>query len=148
MTQSMQRIEQSMLRASRKLEDKLEAMARENRLMSRHLAGRARVISGGQAVEFHYGLCRSEAWDPEASVTHRVELIGQNRSYVKATYRIDAKVGDGREYGHHGRTYYRGPAADTERLEEELVVHAEEIFGRALGILRQKLTAAVEGSDD
>lgn len=148
MAREMQQIERSMLQASRKLEDRLEAMANANGLMSRHLAGRATVIAGGQAIEFHYGLCRREAWNPEASVTHRVELVGENRSYVQATYHINAQVGAVCETGHYRGTYYRGPAADTERLEEELMARAEEIFGQAVDVLRRKLRAVMEGSDN
>jgi serine/threonine-protein kinase len=143
--QSMQEIERAMLQASKNLENRLETMANDNGLMSRHLAGGGRVSVGGRDVEFSYGLCRIEAWDPEATVLHRVELVGENRSFVKAEYRIEARVGDTRETGHHHETYYRGPAADTDRLTEELVAHAEEIFVRALNVLGEKIEEVARG---
>ncbi len=145
--QSMQHIEQTMLQASKNLEDKLEAMANEYGLMSRHLASRAVVREGGRAVEFSYGLCRKEAWDPEAAVLHRVELVGENRSFVQADYRIDARIGDGRETGHFRETYYKGPAADTDRLEVELMDCSEEIFARALAVLGKKIEEVAKGYD-
>jgi len=135
MVHEMQRIETSMLQASRKLQDKLGAMASENRLS----AGRSdsSLVSGGRAVEFLHVLYRWGGSPPGASVRHRVELVGENRSYVQATYSIDGRVGRVRKTGHYESTYYKGPAADTERLEEELMAHAEEIFGRAVNVLRE-----------
>jgi hypothetical protein len=139
MARAKQRIENAMLQASRRLENRLEAMARENELMSVHLAGRATVSAGGRVVGFHYSLCRRGARHPEASMSHTVRLVGENRSYVLASYEIE---------GQYGGNYYKGPAADTDRLEDELMARAEEIFGQAVNVLRQKLTAVMEGSND
>ncbi len=145
--ESWRRVERGMLESSRKLEDRLEAMANEAGLMSIHNAGRASVQAAGRSVVFHYSLCRPEARDPEARLEHTVELAGPNRSLVQATYRVNAQHGSTAEY-HKPITYYTGPAADTERLEDELLAHDEEIFATTVTILKEKLQEALSGSDD
>lgn len=145
--QSMQEIEQAMLQASRNLENRLEAMADENELMSRHWAGYSTVREGGRIVEFSHGLCRQEAWDPIVHVLHRVELVGDKRSFVRASYQSEARIGDITETGHFQETYYEGPAADTDRLEEELMARAEDIFAQALAVLGEKIREAAKGPE-
>jgi serine/threonine-protein kinase len=144
---SFRRVERDMLESSRKLEDRLETMANEEGLMSVHYSARARVMEAGRSVQFVYSLRRAEADDPSAEVVHTVELVGSERSHVRATYDLDASVGHGRAY-YQRVPYYTGPAADTERLEEELLAHAEEIFESAIRVLREQLGATLGGSTD
>jgi serine/threonine-protein kinase len=142
---SFRRVEQAMLESSRKLEDRLETMANEEGLMSVHFSVRARVLEAGRSVQFACSLRRAEADDPSAEVVHTVELVGSGRSYVRATYDLDASVGHGRAY-YQRVPYYTGPAADTERLEEELLARAEEIFECAIRVLREQLGATLGDS--
>lgn len=144
---SFRRVERAMLESSKRLEDRLEAMANEAGLMSVHYSARARVKEAGRSVEFVYRLRRVEADDPSAEIVHTVELVGAERSYVQATYDLNASVGEGRAY-YQPVSYYLGPAADTERLEEELLARAEEIFGGAIRVLREQLGATLGGSTE
>ncbi len=144
---SFRRVERAMLESSKKLEDRLEVMANEAGLMSVHLSARAYVKEAGRSVQFVYDLRRAEAGDPSAQIVHTVELVGTERSYVRATYDVDALVGGGRAY-YRRVPYYLGPAADTERLEEELLARAEEVFGSAVRVLREQLGATLGGSNE
>lgn len=144
---SFRRVERDMLESSRKLEDRLETMANEEGLMSVHYSARAYVKQAGRSVEFVYKLRRAEAADPSAEIMHTVELLGAGRSLVQARYDVNASVGDGRAF-YQPVTYYVGPAADTERLEEELLARAEEIFESAIRVLREQLRATLGGSTE
>ena len=128
------RIEEAMLRSSRKLEQQLRSVAAQNGLRSRHHAGWAWISVPGKRVEFSYGLVRPEAWQPEARVHHTVELVGSTGSQVQASYYLE---------GEEEIIYYTGPAADIERLAEELDRQTDEIFAAAIGLLRRKLSEAL-----
>lgn len=144
---SFQRVERGMLESSKKLEDRLEGMAKDAGLMSVHYSARAYVKKAGRSVEFVYRLQREEAADPSAEVVHTVELVGAERSSVQATYDVGGLVGEGRAF-YQPKTYYVGPPADIERLEEELLARAEEIFGSAVRVLREQLGATLDGSTE
>jgi len=88
----------------------------------------------GKRVEFSYGLVRTDAWQPEARVHHIVELVGPTSSQVQASYSLE---------GEERLIYYTGPAADIERLAEELERQTDEIFAAAVERLRQKLSEAL-----
>jgi hypothetical protein len=73
--------------------------------------------------------------------------FGRERSLVRAGYAMTAHIGDITEY-RDATTYYEGPAADLERLEEELLAHGQEIFVSALAILTEKLRDAMGGANE
>jgi hypothetical protein len=108
-------------------------LAQKHGLLSIHNAGGAWVSEAGKRVQFTYTLSRPEARQPQALVHHIVELEGPTNSFVQASYSID----EGRK-----TVYYSGPAADTERLSEELANHADEIFAEAVQCLRTKLSSS------
>ena len=128
------RIEETMLQSSRTLEQQLRLAAEQNGLRSRHNDGWAWVSVPGKRVEFSYILVRTDAWHPEARVHHIVELVGPTSSQVQASYSLE---------GEERLIYYTGPAADIERLAEELERQTDEIFSAAVGRLRQKLSEAL-----
>ena len=68
-------------------------------------------------------------------IYHKVELTGDRNSFVEASYFFDDEV----EF----TTYYKGPAADIERLDEELDRESDKLFAMALGILRTKIEKAL-----
>lgn len=144
---SMQRVEEGILLASRKLEVELQAMASDaDGLTSIHLSSGAYVKEAGRSAAFSYDLCRDFARDPFVRVEHTVELVGEERSLVRASYTMTAHIGNVTEY-RDVATYYEGPAADLERLEEELRANSQEIFASALAILTEKLREAMGGTN-
>lgn len=132
--QSRQRVEKAMLDSSRKIEHKLREMAVKNGLLSIHNSSWAWVSVPGKCVEFSYDLVRKDAHLPRARIQHKVELTGPENSYVEASYRVE----DGGP-----KIYYKGPASDLERLDDELEVESDKMFAAALKILRTKIEQAL-----
>ncbi len=133
-TASKLRIEEAMLVSSRHLEQQLRQTAERYGLLSIHNAGWAWVSVPGKRVEFTYSLVRRDARQPEARVHHVVELVGSGSGQVQARYSFDDE---------EAIIYYIGPAADTERLAEELEQQSDEIFAAAVARLREKLINAL-----
>ncbi|MBA2510431.1 MAG: protein kinase [Rubrobacteraceae bacterium] len=145
---SVQRVEEGIWLASRKLQVELQWMGDQaDDLRSASPSGVAYVKEGGRSAAFTYDLHRERAEDPFVRIEHMVELVGPERSSVRAGYRMRAHAGDETEY-REARTYYKGPASDIERLEEELTANAEQIFARALAVLTEKVREAMGGSDE
>jgi serine/threonine protein kinase len=74
---SFERIMIAMLDASRRLEDALEAKARDAGLRSIHLAGRSRVDQCGRRVYFAYDITRADVGSPGARLQHSVTFVGE-----------------------------------------------------------------------
>ena len=85
-----------------------------------------------------YTLSRNESDQPSATLHHQVELDAATKSYVVASVGLESDAME---------LYYRGPAADTERLAEELVGKAGNLFGRCVSLLRQKLEQVLRQMD-
>jgi serine/threonine-protein kinase len=129
------RIERAMLESSRLLEQRLKQLAGHNGLHSIHNAGGAWVSVPGKRVEFTYSLVRRDAHQPQARICHAVELDDSEAGHLRAKYTVDAN-GD-------SIAYYSGPAADLERLHDEMQQHADEIFASAVACLREKVRVAL-----
>lgn len=131
--ESMRQIEESIYSVSRKLLQQVSVMANEVGL----------GISTGDHIDFgHYALCHFSLHVPRRGISseklsHRVELEGPARALVAASYQL----GQGSES--KSVIYYRGPAADTERLEEEVLGHVDEMFKIVAADLRERLEKAI-----
>lgn len=100
-------------------------------------------VSTGDHISIgHYVVCHFSLHVPRRGISsqhlfHRVELEGPARALVVASYQL----GQGSE--NEPVIYYRGPAADIERLEEEVLSHAEEMFRIIAVDLRERLEQVV-----
>lgn len=63
-------------------------------------------------------------------ISHFIKLIGDSLSFVAVGYSIDSD---------ENIVYYNGPAADIERLEEEVLAKGKNIFVEATNVLRPKI---------
>lgn len=66
-------------------------------------------------------------------ISHFIKLVGESLSFVAVGYFIESE---------EQIIYYNGPAADIERLEEEVLAKGKKIFVEATNVLRPK----IEGS--
>lgn len=126
-TASWMRIENAMLQSSRALESKMKDMADRNGLQSIHFAGGARVSIAGEKVEFSYTLTRRDFRMPEVEINNTLELIGDNKSYVQASFTVN---------GNSVPTYYYyGLAADIGAMHDGMLNYAESMFNLAVRLL-------------
>jgi serine/threonine protein kinase len=122
---SMQQIERSLYSTSKKLLQYIGVMAKDASL----------GVSTGDQIGFgRYALCHFSLHIPGRGIssevlTHRIELEGSARSSVRASY----------QFGQEEVTYYLGPAADTDRLEEEVLGQAGRLFKVVAENLRKQL---------
>lgn len=125
-------IENAILEISRKLEFGLKGLADSNKLKSIHNSGFTYVSVPGKKVDFSYRLCRQNVFQPFVQLIHSVELVGEKRSHVTASYLID---------GSPAEEYYKGLSADLIGLEKATQFHKERIFSKCLTMLGEKIEA-------
>jgi serine/threonine protein kinase len=127
--EAMRQIEDSIYSVTSKLLERIRAISEGSELG---------VSTGDHRVLGEYAQCHFLLHVPGRGINsdglfHRVKLEKPNRSFVSASYWL------GQETGDNAVTYYRGPAADIERLEEEVLIHAEDMFQIVAKDLRARL---------
>jgi hypothetical protein len=133
------KIRDSMMGASRALLDRLCELTTERQLSW----GRANpYMPDSNSVSFKYTLQLEHADYLPVTVGHYVRLLEPNGSYVEASFRFS----DEPIPLTFPEPYYRGPAADTWRLEKEVIGKAEHIFATALRKLRERHEGKLEQS--
>lgn len=128
-------IEGKLKAASLALEMKLRDLANENNLQSGHYAGWGQVTEPGRKVEFHYRLFRKDVVNPNSQLQHFVELVGENRSYFEASYKLNSD---------DKQTYVKYLSSDISTFQQEINNHANRIFSIALGDLRNKIEKEIQ----
>lgn len=126
--ESIQQIENNLLFASKELQKRLYNRAVSIGLTASAWASGPTVVEAGRAVEFFLRFNRQNTKDPHVDLLHRVEVTEKTYSFVHASYKVDSEKTE----------YYSGPAADIERLNEELENHTEEMFMQVARIFQQK----------
>ena len=125
---SKEEISEAMFRGSRSLMDKITRLFQENPVQV-YMSGPG-YRDEGATVFFRQYIQRKVSNELKAEVNHEIRMEEENRSYIIASYKIDG--GDNVEY-------YRGPAADIERLEEEVLKQGEQIVSSLAISLREKI---------
>lgn len=102
-------------------------MADNNGLKSIHYAGYARVTDTEKRIEFNYVLTRKNSHTPEVNIIHTLELVGDNKSYVQASFTVNG--------GSVPTNYYYDYAADIKGMHKGMMNYADSIFGSAVKLL-------------
>ncbi len=127
-------IEAGMMDASQKLETALRERAEKKDLQPVSNAGGPRQIGDGLTVVFPLQIYRKGFQVPDANLTHHIWRDTENPAFLNAAYYVDDDIPD-------SHVYYRGHAADVDRLQEETMAHVDKIFGAALALLTERLKA-------
>jgi serine/threonine protein kinase len=127
---SIEQIEDALYSTSKNLLQRVGVMASDTGLG----VSTGDHIGIGHYVECHFSLHVPRRGISSEVLRHRIELEGSARSFVSASYRFEQEE----------VVYYRGPAADAERLEEEVLRQADQMFKIVTEDLRQKLESALQ----
>lgn len=128
--QEWARVENDLFESSKNLEQTLRNLATNNGLLSVHNAGFGWVSIPGKKVEFTYQLRRKNSKNPNTQMWHYLELIGDNKSYFEASYKIN-----------NGEiiNYAKGLTSDLATFNQNIDNYASELFSIILGDLRKKM---------